>query len=229
MTAEYATVKSLLPVSKKPLQVKPDGTWDKALWTEAQKQTGQAAKAGDVVQITRIQFEDDNILIEINNGPKGGRKWYDNVQVSGGTGNNQRPVNRPRNTVAIGTHIQVRWEKDVPSLDVVALKQILGSVLQFDGRSVTESYVDTLPPETKKAIQEKRPLEGMDADQLILAMGKPGRKTRETKDGLEEEDWIYGRPPGKIVFVTMANGKVTRVREAWAGLGGSTAPDYKTP
>jgi hypothetical protein len=41
---------------------------------------------------------------------------------------------------------------------------------------------------------------------------------------VELEDWVYGKPPGKIVFVTFKGNKVIRVRERYASLGGSVAP-----
>jgi len=44
---------------------------------------------------------------------------------------------------------------------------------------------DTLPPEMKKAIQERRPVVGMDREELIAAMGKPDHKVRER--------WSIGR------------------------------------
>jgi hypothetical protein len=67
----------------------------------------------------------------------------------------------------------------------------------------------------------------MDRDQVIMAVGKPRTKVRETKEGVDTEDWIYGLPPGKVTFVTFADGKVVRVRDTYAGLGGSTAPALK--
>jgi hypothetical protein len=69
----------------------------------------------------------------------------------------------------------------------------------------------------------------MDRDQVIMALGKPRTKVRETKEGIDEEDWIYGQPPGKVTLATFANGNVSRVKEAYAGLGGSTAPALKPP
>jgi hypothetical protein len=43
------------------------------------------------------------------------------------------------------------------------------------------------------------------------------------------EDWIFGTPPGRIVFVTFEGDKVVRVKETYAGLGGEVAPPLKTP
>jgi hypothetical protein len=78
-------------------------------------------------------------------------------------------------------------------------------------------------------VKEKRAIEGMDREQVVLALGKPRSKVRETKDGTDEEDWIYGLPPGKVTFVTFANGKVVRVKDSYAGLGGQTVPAMKPP
>ena len=49
--------------------------------------------------------------------------------------------------------------------------------------------------------------------------GPPAHKSRETKDGIDLEDWVYGTPPGKITFVTFKGDKVMKVKEAYAGLG----------
>jgi len=64
----------------------------------------------------------------------------------------------------------------------------------------------------------------MNREQVLLAMGHPRNKSRETQDGDEVEDWVYGNPPGKVTFVTFSEGKVVKVREDYANIGGSTAP-----
>jgi GH18 family chitinase len=60
----------------------------------------------------------------------------------------------------------------------------------------------------------------MDRDMVLMAKKKPDHKYRETKDGVEQEDWIYGKPPGDVVFVTFEDGQVTRVKHEHANLGG---------
>jgi hypothetical protein len=55
---------------------------------------------------------------------------------------------------------------------------------------------------------------------VIIAMGRPRYKSRESKEGLELEDWVYGQAPGKITFVTFNGNKVTKVKETYAGIGG---------
>jgi outer membrane protein assembly factor BamE (lipoprotein component of BamABCDE complex) len=79
------------------------------------------------------------------------------------------------------------------------------------------------------AIAEKKPIEGMDRDQVLLAMGRPLRKSRESKDGVDYEDWIYGQPPGRVTFVTFSGPKVVKIKETYAGLGGTIAETPKQP
>ena len=47
-------------------------------------------------------------------------------------------------------------------------------MLDFEKRSVTEIYSETLPPEVQQAIKEKRVTVGMERDQVLMAMGQPG-------------------------------------------------------
>jgi len=122
-----------------------------------------------------------------------------------------------------GTVIALEFEGGVPALEVKEFKKLMAPILDFDKRTSTENYLDSLPPPMQAAIKEKRAIIGMDKDQVMMAMGRPRHKQRETKDGAELEDWIYGEPPGKISFVTFSNGKVVKVKDAYAGLGGSTA------
>ena len=103
------------------------------------------------------------------------------------------------------------------------VKKILAPIFDFEKRSATELYTETLPPEVQEAIKEKRAREGMNRDQVLLALGRPENKIRESKDGMDTEDWIFGRPPGKITFVTFHNNKVVKVKETYAGLGAEAA------
>jgi hypothetical protein len=98
-------------------------------------------------------------------------------------------------------------------------------VLDFDAQSATDNYFENLPEPIQKAIKANKAIVGMDRDQVLLALGRPRHKERNvSKDGSETEDWIYGDPPGKITFVTFGGSKVTAIKEAYADIGGSTAP-----
>jgi hypothetical protein len=225
LTAEMAIAKILLPRSAKPLLYTSDGHLDKAAWDKALHESGPAARTGDQIQITRVLIESDRILLEINGGTKKAGHWYDSVQV--GVNGSAAPVhqNSSNSNAASGSNLAVVFKGGVPSIKSSEIKEILAPVFDFDKHSASENYVDKLPEPIQRAIREQRPLEGMDREQLLLAMGKPRNKSRETtKDGDEIEDWVYGEPPGKITFVTLSEGKVVKIREAYASVGGSTAP-----
>jgi hypothetical protein len=224
LAAEYATVKAFLPRSKKALEFNSDGSYDKTAWEEAGREMGPAARVGDLVQITKVEIESDKILLEINGGVKSGRKWYERVEV--GMGTRTTPIGQG-GTPTAGTNIALVFKKGVPPLESKEFKKMLSPVLDFEKRSASESYVESLPPEIQAAVKEKRVVEGMNKDQVLLAVGKPRNKMRESKDGVELEDWVYGMPPGKITFVTFDGNKVVKVKDSWAGLGGTTAEPLK--
>jgi hypothetical protein len=227
LAAEYANAKTVLPRSKKALEFNADGTWDRKAWQEAGQTMGPAARVGDKIQITKVTLDGDKLLLEINGGLKSGKHWYDHVQAGiGGT----QPISNNTNAVATtGTYIEVNFHKPMENLNAAEVKKILAPVLDFDKRSATQIYSETLPPEVQKAISEKRALEGMDREQVVLALGRPEHKYRESKDGVDSEDWIFGTPPGKITFVTFTGSKVTRVKEQYAGLGIQTTAAPAVP
>lgn len=225
LSAEYAKVKVFLPRSKKALKMKSDGTYDKAEWKETGMEFGPVARVDDLVQITHVDIEDNRMTFAINGGFKPGGRWYNRIEV--GMGGGTQPVNQDPKR-ALGTTIALVWEGRIPpEVQVSDVKKILKPVLDFEMRSASEDYFSSLPPEIQEAIKAKRAAIGMTREQVRMAMGMPRDKLRETKDGLDTEDWIYGLPPGKITFVTFANGKVIKVKDSFAGLGGATAPPLK--
>lgn len=220
LMAEYGTVKVLLPRSKKALEFNSDGTYDKKEWSEIAKESGPAARTGDTVQITKLTLEHDRIVLEINRGFKGGRKWYQGVQIDGGMGGPTTPIGTDNDSNAPGgTSLAILFHKPLEPIKAAEVKKMLAPVLDFEKHSVTEIYSETLPPEMQKAIKEKRVTEGMNHEQVVMALGRPVHHERSTKDGLDLEDWVYGTAPGKIVFVTFTGDKVIKVKEAYAGLG----------
>jgi len=226
LTAEYATVKVLLPRSKKALEFDANGkTYDKKAWDAVAKEYGPAARNGDLVQITKVVLENDSILLEINGGFKGGRKWYQGVQVGVNNGPMQ-PVSNNDSNAPGGTSIVVQFHKPLEPIKAAEIKKMLATVLDFEKHTVTESYTENLPPEVQKAIKDKHIITGMNREQVILALGRPEHHSREvTPEGLEVEDWVYGKAPGKFTFVTFKGDKVIKVKEAYAGLGTQVGND----
>jgi len=223
LTAEYATVKALLPRSKKALEFDAKTGYDKKVWTQISRESGPAARTGDLIQITKVEIEDDKLVLQINGGFKGGRKWYEGVQI--GMGGNTAPISNQSDANAPGgTSIAILFHKPLEPIKASEIKKMLAPVLDFEKHSVTQVYSESLPPETQAAIKEKRVLVGMDHEQVRMALGLPQHKSRETKDGLDIEDWVYGTPPGKITFVTFSGDKVIKVKDSYAGLGSQVGP-----
>jgi hypothetical protein len=227
LTAEHAKVKTYLPRSKKPLDFDVKGTWDKKAWLDAGDKLGPAARVGDDVQITKVTLENDKIILEINGGLKSGGHWYDHLEV--GMGGGTAPVSQGTGQAKMGTYIAVLFHKPLEPIKAAEVKKLLAPILDFDPRSATEVYAETLPPEIKAAIAAKRAEIGMNRDQVVMALGKPVRKMRETLDDVESEEWIYGQAPGKITFVTFNGPKCVKVKETYAGLGADAAPPLDVP
>lgn len=219
LMAEYGKAKVLLPRSKKALSVETNGTYDKAAWAEVVKQQGPAARTGDMVQITKVTIESDRIVLDLNGGYNGGRHWYSGVQMTGTMGQDVPLPGSDNVNAPGGTTIALVFHKPIQAMKATEIKKMLAPVIDFDKHTVTEIYSESLPPETQKAIKEKRAAEGMNHEQVLMALGRPVHKSREVKEGIELEDWVYGQAPGKITFVTFKGDKVIKVKEEYAGLG----------
>jgi hypothetical protein len=229
LSAEFAAAKIILPNSRQALPFAENGTWDKKKWEEVARKDGTAARPGDKVQVTKVVVDDDAITLQLNDGLKTKGSWRDRVQVSlgGVTPAQSNPgSNQPHN----GTAIVIKFKDSIGDITSAQVKKLLAPVLDFEKHSASENYLDTLPPETQQAIKQKKAIEGIDQEAVILALGRPLRKTRETKDDSEQETWQYGEPPGRVIFVTFAGSKVIGVRDTYAQMGGSVAqipsPDH---
>jgi len=221
LSSEYATAKAYIPRSKTPLLVESsDGYFNQKGWQAIGAEMGPAARAGDLVQITKVTIEKENIVLELNNGLKGQRgHWYNQ---NGGITDTATPAPG-------GTSLAVHYAGGIGGITSVNVKKALGAVLSFNQGSPTEEFTDNLPPEMKQAILDKKAVVGMTRDELILAMGPPVRKSRESVDGVDLEDWIYGNPPGRVTFVTLKGSKVVKVKDSYANLGGTVAETPHQP
>jgi hypothetical protein len=228
LVAEFATAKVILPISKKPLVIESTGQYDKDAWERALHDNGPAARLGDQIQITRVEIEAKRIVLEINGGTRSGH-WYDHVEI--GMGGSTSPVSTNQSgQAARGSHVALVFAGSVPSLKAAEIRRMLAPVFDFEKHSASEQYVDKLPEPIKKAIKDQHAIEGMDRDQVLLALGRPKSKSRETnRDGDEIEDWVYGEPPGKMTFVKFNETKVVSVQESYANIGGTTAPPLPAP
>ena len=227
LSAEYAKIKVLLPRSKKALEFSTDGVWDKAKWADIAKEKGAAGRVGDLVQVTHVSIDKDRIVLELNGGGGSGKKWYNRIEA--GMGTTTTPINPGPYVAPGGTVVALMFGSSIGETDSAEIKKLLLPILDFEKNSAIEIYFDTLPEPIKEAVKAKKAVVGMNHDQVLLAIGRPVHKSRETKKGAEYEDWIYGEPPGRVTFVTFLHGKVIAVKETYAGLGGSVAEVPQQP
>src|SRR4051812_14178499 len=81
LSSEYATAKIVLPRARKPLPFEENGTWDQKKWEEALHKEGTAVRAGDMVQVTKVDVDDDAITLQLNDGLTKKGSWRDKVQI----------------------------------------------------------------------------------------------------------------------------------------------------
>ena len=217
VSGEFAKAVKPLPASKKGFHLEAGKPVDENELRQALMMGGAAANPGDTVQITKIEFREKEIVIDINGG---GRKRYrlrDHLQIGIGgastptvTTTSTVPNNRPP-----GATLVLNFNGPVPDMSPDDLKKDLSGFLDFSKeRSAAVEWVDTLPPQFKEAIKDRKAIVGMDHEMVIAALGRPDHKVRERDpNGAETEDWIYGQPPAKTVFVTFVGDKVTQVRQ----------------
>lgn len=227
LSSEYAKIKVLLPRSKKALEFSSDGTWDHDVWQAAFKELGPAGRVGDLIQVTHIEIDKDRIVLDLNGGMKGGHRFLDHLQI--GMDMQTSPISGPATNAPGGATVALTFGGPIGEVTSAEIKKMLQPILDFERETVTANYVETLPEPIKQAVKAKKAIEGMNRDQVLLAVGKPVRKSRESKEGTDYEDWIYGEPPGRVTFVTFTGDKVVKVKETYAGLGGSVAETPQQP
>src|SRR6266849_7991535 len=211
VSGEFAKATRNLPAGKEGFLLYVDKPLSPELLERAVATHGAAVHVGDNAQITKLEFHDHSIAVDVNGGGRGKKRWRDRIQIGMGgsiptartTTTTQEENGPPGMQPGMGSTIYLEFAKSVPDLTPDELKKLLSPFLDFaKQRSASVQWVDTLPPEMKKAIQDRRPTVGMDREEVVAAIGKPEHKVRERdSDGNEIEDWIYGQPPSKTVFI----------------------------
>jgi hypothetical protein len=224
VSGEFAKAKKPLPGGKEGFTLYADKPVDENTLSRAVSVHGAAVNTGDKVQITKLEFHEHQIIVDVNGGGRPKKNWRDHIQFGmGGTiptatttttpdGQDQGP---PGFQQGRGGTIYLQFTKNVPDMTPDELKSLLSPFLDFSKeRSASVRWFDTLPPEMQKAITDRRPAVGMDRDEVVAAIGKPDRKVRERDaQGNDTEDWIYGHPPDKTVFVHFTGERVTGIKQ----------------
>jgi hypothetical protein len=213
---EFAKAIIPLPGTKKGFRVSPGQPIDPQTLRDALRLWGTAANQGDTVQITGLDFHSHEVVVQINGGTKHHFRLRDHLQMgmSGGMGMSSTDSN-PAPQQKLGGVLVLVYKQGVPDLTPDDLKRDLSTMLDFSTQhSAAVNWVDTLPKAFQDAIKDHRAVEGMDHEMVLAAMGRPDKKVRERDDsGRETEDWIYGAPPTRTIFVTFSGDKVIRVEQ----------------
>ena len=162
------------------------------------------------VEISKLTFKSNEIVLELNGGAKGSGKWYQHIEI--GIGGPTAPISQQPPVLAYGSSVTLVFPGKVPKLSVDQVKQALGNVLDFSRHSPTVLYSPEAPPQVKEAIKNHQVIVGMDRDAVLSSKGPPDRRVREERDGVEQEDWIYGLPP-HVLFVTFDGDSVIKVHQ----------------
>ncbi|MGC2332947.1 MAG: hypothetical protein WA581_15950 [Candidatus Acidiferrales bacterium] len=210
---EFAKAVQPLAGGKHGFKVSVGKPINKRSLSDAVRLYGLAASPGDVVQITGMDIRSDEIVIQINGGGKKHFHLRDHLQVGIGDLSTAQPAYEAPQP--LGATLVLDYGRSVPDMSPDDLKHDLGVFLDFSKEhSASVNWIDTIPPKFKDAIQDHRAVVGMDSEMVIAAMGRPDHKVRERDaNGTETEDWIYGSPPTRTVFVTFVGDNVIRVKE----------------
>jgi hypothetical protein len=213
---EFARVVQPIPAGKKGFHMKAGAPLDEKALRQALGSSGSSVNPGDKAQITSLEFKDRQIIVGINGSGRGKTRLRDRIHLEVGgmptmrTSGPETPVN-----TNAGATIFLDFDKPLPEMTPDELKQYLSVILDFSKQhSAAVQWVETLPPDIQNAIKDKRPAVGMDREMVLAAIGRPDRKVREkVPDGTETEDWIYGKPPAKTIFVKFEGDKVIQIEQ----------------
>jgi hypothetical protein len=222
VSGEFAKAAKSLPAGKEGFLLYAEKPVNPDLLERAVATHGAAVHAGEQVQITKLEFRDHTIVVDVNGGGRGKKRFLDHIQIGMSGAPTMRSSTEaqdvggpPGMQPGMGSTLFLEFNKSIPDLTPEELKQLLSPFLDFHKqRSASVLWIDTLPPDIKKAIQERVARVGMDREMVVAAIGKPGHKVRERdSSGNEIEDWIYGTPPDRTVFVRFTGDKVTSIKQ----------------
>jgi hypothetical protein len=224
LTAEYAVARKTVPRGTYGLHVRDDGSVDERSLQIALSSLGPAVHSGEKAQITKVEFKKDSIVLDLN----GGNKKAHHLQIetagpiSGGVVQQQQQGEPEEQKM--GCVISLDFGRPIPDLTVEDVKQMLAPVLDFNQRSASVVATDTWPTDVQEAVKKRTIIAGMTKDQVLASKGRPDNKTREKKGKVEQETWIYGTVPAKVLLVVFEEDVVVEAREYIPGIPATKVP-----
>ena len=215
LQSERVFARILFPQGDKGIKIK-NGVVSPSDMVIAQQvsEFGAAAKPGDRCVITDVLVKENEILVDINGGPKKHQKWYQHIEVVGmGGGSTPLPGGpSPQSLDAHGSRVTLEFDKYVPEITGDQVRALLAPVFDFKALTQAEAYEKTLPPKVQEAIKNHQILVGMDKEMVMYAKGRPPKKVRDKDEkGHDYEEWIYGNPPEEVDFVRFKGSEVARL------------------
>lgn len=176
-------------------------------------QKGVSANPGDRVEVSKLEFKPDRMIIDFNGGPYARHRFLSHVSLNGMQLAQQGPI-------ATGFRVTLVFEGGFPDVTAAEVKALLDPVVDFKAKSSAEAYADTLPPKVRDAVDAHEILVGMSRQMVLASMGEPHTKHREhigSDEGAIYEEWIYGEVPKPIQFVRFQHDHVVRLEIAALG------------
>lgn len=209
---EFAWTRKPLPMGDRAVTIKQSGEMipGDAELKRLVETRGMAAKAGERVQITNVAFKGNDIVLEVNGGAKKKSKWYQHIQI--GVGGATTPDNTTDER-AKGTYLSLAFNNYIPEVTLEQLKTMMAPVFDFSVKSASQAYVDTLPANVRKAIEDHQALVGMNKEMVTESMGRPPQRIRDKDEqNRNYEEWIFGEPPADVQFIRFVGEEVVQVK-----------------
>jgi len=210
--AEQAEAKVPMPFGTEGVELTDKGEINEKKVQADLKKNGQAIAPGRVVTITKIDFSNDSIELELDGGGKNKKAWYDHIEV--GIGDGSTPIDQNKDLSKVkGSKVVLKFGKKVPAdITPEQLHQLLAPVLDFNTHNFMKSGIEALPPAFQEAVKKKEAEIGMDRSTVIMALGRPDKKSYDTDaGGSQQETWIYYGRGKKATFVWFQNDVVVKV------------------
>src|SRR6267378_2276527 len=136
VSGEFAKAVKPMPAGKEGFLIYVGKPLNGELLDRAVANHGAAVNTGDQVQITRLEFRAHQIVVDVNGGGRGKKRWRDHIQVSlGGTMPSVQSTSQdqgpPGLQPGMGSTIFVEFNKPIPDLSPEDLKQLLSPFLNF--------------------------------------------------------------------------------------------------
>ena len=213
--ADQAAARIGLPFGSDGVEITDNGQINQEKLDKDIRKNGQSIEPGKVVTVTDIAFDDDKVELELDGGGKNKKSFLDRIQVGVGMGNTTTPVGRDDKTAkAKGSKIVVHFAKKVPSdLTPDHLREILTPLLDFNKRNFLKTGLEALPVEFQEAVKVKEARIGMDRSTVLMALGRPDNKFRDTKNGMHTEQWLYYQRGLRALFVTFEDNVVVEIKQ----------------